>query len=618
MGGGHPSLPQPLIEDNQMTAAYTYPSVSSDETESDITVTWSPGDGICPSTAQFDYCYQSKFDDWRRASLTNLENSSTFYLNAFLNLKKVPPFFQFPPEGANITGKSGYFLILKYSMQIRTTHDPNCDHPHKMIDYMQCLGSPAPAAYQLKTETQIQAALPPSTKNFRSGYFTNVVLAWSYIVSCRWVEIFQQAGWKSQLLHENNMQIKDAFWDIVTQSCWVALARKRKADFYSPWMLTSRGTIKDRDNLVPVTPNSSLAFDILLEFCISEGLEGELLIGLISVLFLTSRNAPAPKFAPPTTISTTPNIPPPRQRITSSLELFKSIDKCMFLSSTQDALDSLACSAFFDPSVPCNLIGAASLGIRKALSTSDGIDKQQLLKAVAYKKPYLAPFWAAIIRNDQVTSFLNFSLNNLPPICLVVAFWTATTQSFLQIAYSLASPEKAVVSRVNEFQTSYYCRQDTSVPWSPAPPFGTTPVENLSLEVRAHLQHIQYWILDSGERVSATKQHQVRQFNVQRIDPPCSVEYSNYLPYAEQQAADEQSGAATSRLFNWHRSYDDGIWLDDGTGDIEFIRQLQNHPWIDDPFFKSQGDDPVEERKHCEISADSILQWDDDVEKFRQ
>jgi hypothetical protein len=37
-----------------------------------------------------------------------------------------------------------------------------------------------------------------------------------------------------------------------------------------------------------------------------------------------------------------------------------------------------------------------------------------------------------------------------------------------------------------------------------------------------------------------------------------------------------ESDTYTSRLFNWHRSYDDGLWLDDRTThDIEVIRKLQ-------------------------------------------
>lgn len=71
-------------------------------------------------------------------------------------------------------------------------------------------------------------------------------------------------------------------------------------------------------------------------------------------------------------------------------------------------------------------------------------------------------------------------------------------------------------------------------------------------------------------------------------------------------------------MFNWHRSYDDGIWLYDGTEDIDFVRRLQKHPWIVDPFFDSQESDPVEEPKIESFSAENIMRWDDEVEKYRQ
>lgn len=278
---------------------------------------------------------------------------------------------------------------------------------------------------------------------------------------------------------------------------------------------------------MPVTPNPSLAFDILLEFCISEGLEYELLTALASVLLLTSRNAPAPRFAPPR-IPTALISPQPRQKKKLYYDLLDTVDKCMTLSSTQDALDSLACSAFFDPSIPCNLMGAASLGIKTALSTANEIDNRKLLQAIMYTQPHLSIFWAAIVRSDLVTPYVNMTFYSLPPICLPAGFWTRTIQSFLQISYDLCGSEKAVVPRVHEFQTSFYCRPVTSVPWSPTPPFGQTLIENLSLEVRAHLGHMHtplswmtYWILGSGEKVPATEQRSVSRVQVHHMYRPC-------------------------------------------------------------------------------------------------
>lgn len=252
---------------------------------------------------------------------------------------------------------------------------------------------------------------------------------------------------------------------------------------------------------------------MLLDFCISKSLEGELLTGLASVPMLASRDAPPPKLAPPIMISANPH-PPKRQDSTVFHELYQSTDKFISISSTQDALDSLLCSAFFDPCVPCNQIGAASLGVKKAISADDEIDNQLLLKRITYMRPYLSLLWAAAVCTEQAPFFLNICLQNLSPICLPAGFWTNTAQSFLQAKYHDDTSKGTAISRAAEFQTSYFCRPDIPVPWSPASPFGTTTTSNLSLEVRAHLAHVHrpipwatYWVLESGEKIQASSQH---------------------------------------------------------------------------------------------------------------
>ena len=262
--------------------------------------------------------------------------------------------------------------------------------------------------------------------------------------------------------------------------------------------------------MIQVSPNSSLAFDILIESCTSEGLQTELVTSLAMVLMLTSRHVPPPKLVEPVMIPGTVMLS--RNRNERSEKLFRSIDKCICISSTQDALDSLLCSAFFDPNVPCNLIGASSLGISEALLPVDG-NYDRLIEAIADKRPHLTVLWAATVCSDQVMAMLNMALKSLPPICLVAAFWTNTLQSFLQIPYTSSDTMKTSVPRSCEFSTSYFCRPESSVPWSPAPPFGSTSGRNLSLEVQQHCRHkhrpIQwrsYWVLQSGEKVPATAQ----------------------------------------------------------------------------------------------------------------
>lgn len=81
----------------------------------------------------------------------------------------------------------------------------------------------------------------------------------------------------------------------------------------------------------------------------------------------------------------------------------------------------------------------------------------------------------------------------------------------------------------------------------------------------------------------------------------------------DQKEADDYSAGATSRLFNWHRDHDDGLWLDDGTvKDMESIRQLQQHQWIKYPW--GDDDDPVDETKEPNVDRERVLAWCSNVE----
>ncbi|OOF98138.1 hypothetical protein ASPCADRAFT_205406 [Aspergillus carbonarius ITEM 5010] len=510
----------------------------------------------------------------------------------------------------------------------------DCDQHWKSSDYLQCLGFSTPVVYSVTTENQQPISLSSFSPTLRRGYLTNIIMAWSYIISCRWTEILQRAGWKCSLFHDRDVQLADCFWDIVTRSRWLARSETKKGIHHSPWMLRDRKIKpeKNSDNWIQASPNSSLAFDILLNFCMAEGLEAELLVGLASVLMLTSRDLPPPNLSPPISIShsPTPQAPPHSTKHDSIFyKVLDSLDKAIFLSSTQDAIDSMTCSAFFDPSVPCNLLGASSLGIRRVLFPSGELDNRRLLRAIAKQTPHLSSFWAAAICTNQAASLLRMSLNRLPPLCLAAAFWTNTIQSFLQATYqsdSLENKLKSMVSRATEFQTSYFCRPLASVPWSPSPPFGSTIMKNMSLEVKEHLEHRHrprswqvYWVTKSGADIPATGRHRINPPEVHKVPYADGKEPCEEYQCHEREAADGQSWSATSRLFNWHRDYDDGIWLDDGTKSIEAVRRMQMHPWIMNPFDDNGQHDPVEdEDKDHQVHMESILDWYAEVERCQE
>lgn len=122
---------------------------------------------------------------------------------------------------------------------MKTTDDSAYNQPHKYIDYLQCVGSPAHVTYRTKAQTELHVATPIFGKPLRAGWFTSIVLAWSYIISCRWVQVLQQAGEGSRILHDQDPQVEEHFWNTVTQGSWVAQVKRHTGVFYSPWTLRS-------------------------------------------------------------------------------------------------------------------------------------------------------------------------------------------------------------------------------------------------------------------------------------------------------------------------------------------------------------------------------------------
>jgi hypothetical protein len=198
----------------------------------------------------------------------------------------------------------------------------------------------------------------------------------------------------------------------------------------------------------------------------------------------------------------------------------------MALSATQDALDSLVCSTFFNPGVPCSLVGAASLGISEALLPADGCGFSKLLQAIAVNRSCMSLLWHALVNSHQAPRFLTLALKQLPPICLPAAFWTNTKQSFVQEKYDSDYLRNDTISCADEFIHSYYCRSEVLVPRSPVPPFGSTCTKNLSFEVRLHYLHSHtpcswksYWVQLSGARVPASARYQIK------ASPPVQIQY---------------------------------------------------------------------------------------------
>ncbi|OJJ87839.1 uncharacterized protein ASPGLDRAFT_22649 [Aspergillus glaucus CBS 516.65] len=153
--------------------------------------------------------------------------------------------------------------------------------------------------------------------------------------------------------------------------------------------------------------------------------------------------------------------------------------------------------------------------------------------------------------------FITEALRSLPPLCTVAGFLTNTLQSFLQVGYHSDGLAESILPRADEFQTSYFCQQIV------------------------HRQNF-------GSRVPASAQYLIIPGPVHHIQ--------------------SSSGGPTEECL------DGGLWLDDGSADIEIIRRLQMHPWID-PW--NDDDSPIEEAKIQEPCRETISQWCAEIQEHR-
>ena len=237
----------------------------------------------------------------------------------------------------------------------------------------------------------------------------------------------------------------------------------------------------------------------------SEGIFRECVAALAIVLTLPTRTEPPLKLP---CLTTSLNICSAQSHKDNRYHnLFGCLNSCITLSCSAEGIDSLLCSVFFEPTVPCNLLGAHLYGITKAIEPLKD-DPRILAPLMAKISPKISPLWLATIWRGQASHVLQTVMEGLPPISLPVASWTGTIQSFVQAGYHSITDRPDSIPRAREYSIAYLIRANVVLPFTPSPPFGETTTSNLSLEIRTHLEHHHRpvlhrtsWMLDTGEEL---------------------------------------------------------------------------------------------------------------------
>lgn len=196
-----------------------------------------PGDGICPSIAQFEDAVRVGYELWSSLGSDTGNDSSLLCTADCLAdlLRHVPAFYAQHSKAFSILDQP--FPQVKYALEWTTTTDASCDQPVKRTHHYLTLGIPEPVGYKFLDASE---ACPywPGIGVDRAHYLSYLIFGWTYILSCRWAEILQDAG-EEVFLRQSEGLNHHNFWEVVTGPRWQAIIVRGGNAFHAPWSLAA-------------------------------------------------------------------------------------------------------------------------------------------------------------------------------------------------------------------------------------------------------------------------------------------------------------------------------------------------------------------------------------------
>ena len=290
-------------------------------------------------------------------------------------------------------------------------------------------------------------------------------------------------------------------------------------------------------DLVEAPPGALYAFQFLQSFCLAEAVTEECAaLALAVVLMFPEHREGSMKLRPVAAQESTYGPSGVDEKFCK--RFYQCLNQCITLSCCDEGIPSLLCSVFFEPSVPCNLIGAHLLGVEKAIEPVKS-KPEVFARLMVGKNARISPMWLAAIWTGQASSVLCSALGGMPPLSVPMASWTGVQQSFIQVGYHSISDREGYIPRAQEFSTMYLVHPDVRLPFTPSPPFGETALFETSLDTRMHLSHnhrpmqvMTYWIFGKDELHLAQKQPKIPDRPILRL-PSIARDSVNENPETE-------------------------------------------------------------------------------------
>ncbi|KAF5633847.1 immunoglobulin variable region used by the itc63b heavy chain [Fusarium tjaetaba] len=489
--------------------------------------------------------------------------------------------------------------------------------------------------------TSTKLPLPASTWFKQSdNHLAVLVLAWAYVLSARWSEIFSQAlpleytdsqaEWLDAPPCDNTEAVVDVgnvshdaarWWAAVLSpgQGWKASMVCGRYKFMSPWSSTleSLPTIRLFSASRSGTPSHQrcphfeTAVQYISDYCALHSLHDQNRVAIATALMLPLANhdrisviLPVPRMRiAPSPISSSPE---------STHEPIygrdiRQFDRLLTLSCNPLGVKSILGSIFYESSILCNTCGPWLQGAATFLQSGLIPDLDVLSRMFSLRSPHLSFLWLGAIIAGLHKGFLSGpgGLLGLNRIDIHEAAWTGTLISFIQDHVPRQPEDTTSISRRNEFTLAFLTQGVARYrypPIFPYAPLGSTAVGELDLDIRLHMACPGGHALKFSKITwpcAGGKKEVYEAATLTTITRPSSKPSQAVAPrladYSGLDPDRDISERVTRNIFTWMREMD-GFPVSE--------RKIYKHEWLDD------GDSGDHDRNCAEGDGGSTMGCD--------
>ncbi|KAF1841392.1 uncharacterized protein K460DRAFT_388343 [Cucurbitaria berberidis CBS 394.84] len=377
------------------------------------------------------------------------------------------------------------------------------------------------------------------------NYLAVLMLAWAYILSARWVEVMSPSCslvyTDSQANHDTNTDCRGVQNSLVVDigpanpeeaRWWAAILAQGQGwlatmqpSYYSPWSINLQSnpefSLSAEVSALPLMGSASSCLDacgFLNKFCLRHNIVDQSHAALAAVLLFPSMGNGGTLQMPFHKVDQHKQSPERPLTLHDGCSQLNDIydgqhlDRFLTLSCNIRGIRPMLLSVFYEPSVECNAVTPWLQGTLAAIESLTDNDPSVLGRMCMERTPEVAFIWLGASILGLQKSILQGVHYGQIPIDLHSAVWSRTVQSFIQQPVSKPLVTDGHVQRADECRLLFLSQSDhhTRVPVCQWKPFGSTPTDDVDVEVRIHAQckdhQLQYkgfaWDCTEGESES--------------------------------------------------------------------------------------------------------------------